>query len=142
MKTKKELVRFLQQVADPKKVQVLAIVEGELSNLPVARILRDPNLVKTERPYIDVDLAGYRHSLAGMTTNEVFTIGRADDAAVSVQDFEDTSISRVHVIAFKKEDALVIANVGGSGSVLLGPDGAELPPTEQTDFTGWKEFLG
>lgn len=142
MKNKKELAGYLQQVASPQKVQVLAIVEGELSNLPVVRILRDPKLVDGERPFIDVDLAGYRHSLAGMTTNEVFTIGRADDAAVSVQDFEDTSISRVHVIAFKKDDALVIANVGGSGSVLLGPDGAELPPTEQAEFTGWKDFLG
>lgn len=142
MKNKKELAGYLQQIANPQKLQVLAVIEGKLANLPVVRIMRDPNLVKTERPYIDVDLAGYRHSLTGMGTTEVFTIGRADDADVSVQDYEDTSISRVHVIAFKKSSTLVVASVGGSGSILLDADGTELPPMAQAEFTTWDKFLG
>ena len=142
MKTKKELVRFLKQVADPQKVQVL-LSTVDLTDLPVVRIKRDPNLVKTERPFIDVDLAGYRHSFANMSACEVFTIGRADDADLTVQDYEDTSISRVHVIAFKKDDEFIVASVGGSGSVLLDANGTELPPAAQTEFefVSWKSLL-
>lgn len=142
MKTKKELVSFLQQVADPQKVAVLLSIAGDLTSLPVVRIMRDPNLVKTERPFIDVDLAGYRHSLAGMSASEGFTIGRADDADAQVQDYEDTSISRIHVIVFKKEGQIVVASVGGSGAVILDTEGEALPPLASTEFAGWKKFLG
>lgn len=141
MRTKKELAGYLQQVADPKKVQTLLAVSGEL-NLPVVRIMRDPKLVKTERPYIDVDLAGYRHSLLGMDHDSVFTIGRAEHSDVQVQDYEDTSISRVHVVVFKKDDELIIANVGGSGTIVLDADGAAMSPELSAEFAGWDKFLG
>jgi len=129
------------QVADPSKAKVLLCITQDLTQLPVVRILRDPSLVQTERLFIDVDLAGYRHSLAAMADDDVFTLGRADDADVSVQDYEDTSISRVHVIVFKKDGLFVVANTGGSGAAILDSDGSILPPTATKDFASWASFL-
>jgi len=77
-----------------------------------------------------------------MTDDDVFILGRAEFSDLQLQDYEDTSISRVHVIVFKKDGLFVVANTGGSGAAILGSDGSILPATTITDFASWAHFLG